>query len=263
MKITLIITTYNWHESLFLVLESIRHQLIAPNEIIVADDGSDYKTKDLINNFNRDHELNILHSWQEDRGFRAARVRNKAIFLSSGEYIILVDGDTILHPSFVKDHLEIAESGYFVQGTRVLISELGTQKTLAEKNINFSIFSPNLKNRKNSIRSKLLSSLFSSKKNHNNGVKSCNMAFYKKDCIKINGFNNDFEGWGREDSEFVIRLINSGIKRTNIRFKAIQFHLWHQENSRKSLAKNDEILKEAFINKTTWCRNGFKSIDNI
>ena len=78
---------------------------------------------------------------------------------------------------------------------------------------------------------------------------------------KIKGFNNDFEGWGREDSEFVIRLINSGIKRINIRFKAIQFHLWHLENSRKSLEKNDEILNEAIINKTTWCDNGFKSIE--
>jgi glycosyltransferase involved in cell wall biosynthesis len=261
MKITLIITTYNWHESLFLVLESIRHQLIAPNEIIVADDGSDYKTKDLINNFNRDHELNILHSWQEDRGFRAARSRNKAIFISSGEYIILIDGDTILHPSFVKDHSEIAEYGCFIQGSRVLISESGTQEILATKNVNFSLFSPNLKNRKNSIHSNLLSSLFTSKKNHLNGIKSCNMAFYKKDFKKINGFNNDFEGWGREDSEFVIRLINSGIKRINIRFKAIQFHLWHLENSRKSLEKNDEILNEAIINKTTWCDNGFKSIE--
>ena len=92
------------------------------------------------------------------------------------------------------------------------------------------------------------------------GIKSCNMAFYKKACININGFNNEFEGWGREDSEFVIRLINNGIKRNNIRFKAIQFHLWHQENSRRSLPKNDLILNEALINSITWCKNGLKSI---
>ena len=39
------------------------------------------------------------------------------------------------------------------------------------------------------------------------------MAFYRKDCLNVNGFNNEFEGWGREDSEFVVRLINSGVKR--------------------------------------------------
>ena len=68
------------------------------------------------------------------------------------------------------------------------------------------------------------------------------MAFFKKDCINVNGFNNDFEGWGREDSEFVVRLLNSGINRKNTLFNAIQFHLWHHESSRISLSKNDSIL---------------------
>ena len=122
MKISLIITTYNWPESLLLVLESVRCQVTTPSEIIVADDGSDFKTKEVINNFNNDYGLNIIHSWQEDKGFRAAKARNKAILQASGDYIILIDGDTILHPNFVKDHCDFAEPGYFVQGSRVLIS---------------------------------------------------------------------------------------------------------------------------------------------
>ena len=87
------------------------------------------------------------------------------------------------------------------------------------------------------------------------------MAFYKEDCININGFNNDFEGWGREDSEFVVRLMNSAIKRKNVRFKAVQFHLWHNENSRISLKKNDEILNNAINNHIKWCENGMNSIN--
>jgi glycosyltransferase involved in cell wall biosynthesis len=260
MKITLIITTFNWPESLFLVLQSVRYQIMVPDEIIIADDGSDHKTKELVNHFNKKYGLQIMYSWQENIGFRAAKSRNKAILKTSGDYIILIDGDTILHRSFVKDHFDEAESGYFSQGSRVLISEKETQILLRTKKINFSLFSSNLKNRKNSIHSEFLSLLFSSKNNHHHGVKSCNMAFFREDCIAINGFNNDFEGWGREDSEFVIRLINNGIKRKNIRFKAIQFHLWHQENSRKSLPINDLILNEAIINSTTWCKNGLKLI---
>ena len=85
------------------------------------------------------------------------------------------------------------------------------------------------------------------------------MAFYKQDCININGFNNEFEGWGREDSEFIARLLNSGINRKNIRFNAIQFHLWHNENKRDSLEKNDAILQEAIDNRTKWCFNGIDS----
>ena len=261
MKLTLIITTYNWPEALLLVIKSIRYQSILPDEIIIADDGSNDKTKDLIANSNKKYGLNIIHSWQEDVGFRAARSRNNAIFKSSGDYIIIVDGDTILNTNFVKDHIVSSEPGCFIQGSRALLSKNKTKKTLAEKKINFSFFSLGLKNRKNSIHSKLLSSIFSKKTKHLYGTKSCNMAFYKKDCININGFNNDFEGWGREDSEFVVRLINSGVKRKNIRFNAIQFHLWHNENSRISLVKNDAILDDAIINRNQWCNNGINTIE--
>jgi hypothetical protein len=84
------------------------------------------------------------------------------------------------------------------------------------------------------------------------------MAFFKQDCININGFNNDFEGWGREDSEFVVRLLNSGINRKNLRFNAIQLHLWHNENTRASLQQNDIILQNAIDNNAKWCDNGIK-----
>ena len=85
------------------------------------------------------------------------------------------------------------------------------------------------------------------------------MAFYKQDCININGFNNDFEGWGREDTEFIMRLLNSGINRKNVRFNAIQFHLWHNEIIRDSLKKNNEILQDTINNHSQWCNNGIDS----
>jgi glycosyltransferase involved in cell wall biosynthesis len=261
MKLTLIITTYNWPESLLLVIESIKRQTILPDQIIIADDGSTEETRDLINNCKQNSDLNIIHLWQEDIGFRAARSRNNAIVKSYGDYIILIDGDTILHNNFVKDHIDNAEYGFFVQGTRALLSEKQTKKALTEKIVNFSIFSSEIKNRKNSIHSKLLSLIFSNKKNHLRGIKSCNMAFYRKDCLNINGFNNEFEGWGREDSEFVARLINSGIKRKNVRFNAIQFHLWHNENSRMSLERNDAMLENTISNRIHWCENGINSIE--
>jgi len=261
MKLTLIITTYNWPESLFLVIESIKRQTIFPDEIIIADDGSDNKTRELITSINIESNLNIIHSWQKDIGFRAAKSRNKAILKSTGDYIVLIDGDMLLHQKFIQDHLAAAEPGFFVQGFRVLLSRTQTQKALANKIVNFSFFSSKLKNRKNSIHSKLLSSIFTNKKNHSKGIKSCNMGFYKKDCININGFNNEFEGWGREDSEFVVRLINNGVKRKNVRFNAIQFHLWHHENSRMSLEKNNFMLNSAINHCIKWCDNGINMIE--
>tara|TARA_B110000008_G_scaffold276462_1_gene315797 strand:- start:1976 stop:2773 length:798 start_codon:yes stop_codon:yes gene_type:complete len=260
MKISLIITTFNWPESLLLVLKSVRYQTLPPDEIIIADDGSGENTRDLISSYKKQFDLNIIHSWQEDNGFRAARSRNKAIFKSSGDYIIMIDGDIVLHHNFVKDHINSAEKGYFIQGTRSLLTEKETREALIKKNASFSFFSSRLKNRKNAIHSKILSFIFSNKKNYLRGIKSCNMAFFKNDCININGFNNDFVGWGREDTEFAVRLINSGIKRKNLRFSAIQFHLWHNENSRVSIKKNDLLLEDAIKNQAKWCKSGINSI---
>ena len=193
---------------------------------------------------------------QKDKGFRVAKSRNKAIVKSSGDYIILLDGDVILHRKFIQDHINNAQANYFVQGSRVLLTEDETNKILDSKKISFSFFSSGLKNRKNAIHSNLMSKFFSTKKNYIHGIKTCNIGFYKQDCININGFNNDFEGWGREDSEFIVRLLNSGINRKNVHFNAIQFHLWHKDNSRESLERNNLILKEAINNRIKWCDNG-------
>jgi glycosyltransferase involved in cell wall biosynthesis len=261
MKLSLIITTYNWPESLLLVIESVKNQSIHPDEIIIADDGSTIETKNLIVMLNKSFNLNIIHSWQKDNGFRAARSRNKALSKATGDYIILIDGDTILHEDFIKDHLSNSKKGFFVQGSRVLLSEVMTRKVLEEKKINISFFIPGLKNRKNSVHSKILSLIFSNKKNNFNGIKAHNLAFYKQDCININGFNNDFEGWGREDSEFVVRLLNNGVQRKNVRFNLIQFHLWHDESPRSSLEINNQILEDALNNQRRWCENGINSLE--
>jgi len=256
MRISLIITTYNRPNALSLVLQSIVAQTKYPDEIIIADDGSDDSTKKCITDFQKSSTLKVIYSWQEDKGFRLAKSRNKAIAISNFEYIVLVDGDMILHPKFIQDHLDKAEPGYFVQGTRVLLTQNRTRQALNNSTGNFSFLSRGIRNRKNAIHSNYFSKLLSKKKNHIKGIKTCNMSFYKEDCLNINGFNNDIEGWGREDSEFVVRLLNSGINRKNVRFNMIQFHLWHKEVTRDSLGQNDATLHSAIDNHVNWCDNG-------
>ena len=48
MKITLVISTYNWSEALELVLLSIEKQTVLPDELLIADDGSNDDTKKVI-----------------------------------------------------------------------------------------------------------------------------------------------------------------------------------------------------------------------
>ena len=157
MRLSLIITTYNWPESLELVLRSIEYQTITPEEVIIADDGSASETKVLVSRFQQDSKLNIIYSWQEDKGFRAAKSRNKAIAKSNTDYIVLIDGDMILHPRFIEDHVRNAKSGYFVQGSRVLLTQNKTKRVLGQQKINLSFFSSGLLNRKNAFYSNSLS----------------------------------------------------------------------------------------------------------
>ena len=256
MQISLIITTYNRPDALLLVIKSVERQSLVPNEVIIADDGSNKKTQELIDNFIIHSNLNIIHSFQKDKGFRAAKSRNKAISKSTGDYIVLIDGDMILHRNFIYDNKKNAQNGYFTQGSRALLSQKKSDEVLGGSYFAFNILSNGLNNRKNALHSNLLSKLFSIKKNYLRGLKTCNVSFYKKDCISVNGFNNNFEGWGREDSEFAVRLLNNGILRKNLRFNSIQFHLWHAENTRISLRKNDVILNSSINNNSKWCNNG-------
>lgn len=252
----MIITTYNWKEALELTLLSALAQSEPPDEILVADDGSTAETSQLVSNFAETAPLPIYHIWQDDLGFRAAKIRNKAIAQARGEYLIIVDGDMILHSRFVEDHKQLARSGFFSQGSRVLLTPSRTASVLAEKKIVFSFFTTGLKNRKNALRSPRLSALFSSRRRNLKGIRTCNFSLWKKDLIRINGFNEDFVGWGREDSELAVRLMNSGMLRQNLRFSALAYHLYHSSQPKERLAINDHLLEQAIKARTIRCENG-------
>ncbi len=259
MKCSLILTTYNWKEALKLSLTSALDQSHKPSEIIIADDGSRDDTRDLITKFQNSSDIPIIHVWQEDRGFRLAKIRNEAIKRCSYEYIIFSDGDMVLHPHFVKDHLNCAKKGTYIQGSRVLMGQRYTNKIFqAGHFIKPSFFSNDIKNRKNSLYLPLLSKLICKLQFQKlKSVRGCNFSLFKDDIYSVNGFNEEFNSWGREDSEFVQRLFNKGFYRVNLKFAAIQYHLYHKSST--VLDKNDELLDRAINEKTTWCEKGLIS----
>lgn len=260
MKISLIITTYNWKEALELVLKSALRQKKKPIEIIIADDGSRPDTAEVIGRIAATAPIPVIHSWQEDEGFRLAASRNKAIAKTRGDYIVLIDGDIILERHFIADHARFARSGCFVQGTRVLLGEQLSQEILFNKKMpSDPICCGDVENRKNCLRSDILSCMFSYRDRGMYGVRTCNFAFWRKDALAVNGFNEDFVGWGREDSEFTARLLNCGLVRRNLKFSAIAYHLYHPLSDRAHLEANDQLLKITVEQKLTWCAKGVNS----
>ena len=119
----LLIATYNWTQALELVLESIALQSQLPTVVVIADDGSNQETKQLIDSYSNKIKVPILHIWQEDNGFRKSKILNKSVAQTQVDYIIQVDGDCILHPKFVEDHLANVKVNCYLYGTRVNIKE--------------------------------------------------------------------------------------------------------------------------------------------
>jgi glycosyltransferase involved in cell wall biosynthesis len=258
MKLSVIITTYNRPDALGKVLDGLRAQTRLPDEVIAADDGSGPDTARVIEHFKDECPYSLLHVWQEDRGFRAAEIRNKAIRRSSGDYIVCLDGDCIPSRHFIGDHHRLAETGCFIQGKRILVGPTATpgfthrdadstarRVALAFrggiKNVHHLLRFPGFPARR-SVRLK--------------GIKSCNMAFYRRDLYAVNGFNQEFIGWGREDSELAVRLFRYGLKRKSHPFMAICYHLWHAESDRDRLPLNDELLDSVKRTNGYACANG-------
>jgi glycosyltransferase involved in cell wall biosynthesis len=256
VNISLIITTYDRPDALELSILSALRQTRPPEEILIADDGSGEETILRVDRLAEESPIPIHHIRQSHRGFRAAMIRNKAMAGAKGQYILLVDGDMILHRDFVQDHEAAARPGYFSQGSRVLITEEKTAEVLRTRQMEFSPFEPGLMNRKNAVRSPFLSRCFSRSRSGLRGIRTCNFAFWMSDALSVNGFNEDFEGWGREDSEFAARMLNRGVFRQDIKFSALAFHLYHPLRSLSSLSLNDQLLENTVRNCLSRCTNG-------
>ncbi|WP_281526676.1 glycosyltransferase family 2 protein [Campylobacter avium] len=261
---SLIITTYNQKERLALVLDSVKELSYLPDEVLIADDGSKEDTKELIQAYQKDFPVPLKHIWQEDKGFRLSEIRNLAIKNAKGEYIIIIDGDMILDKNFIKDHLSFAKRKVFLQASRTIIDEKDSQKILRDNAYKLAFDIKNFKKYRILALAKLIyltsriRANFFDKNDFIRGIRGCNMSFFKKDCEDINGFNEDFIGWGREDSEFVARfLFNKGELR-RLKFGAIAYHIYHKENSRTMLDANHKIYLECVKNKNTFCKNGLE-----
>lgn len=255
MKISLLMSTYERPDALAAVLDSARRQTRPADEVIVGDDGSGSETAEVVRRA-AEAGLPVRHLWQEKKGFRLARIRNLCFAASSGDYAIVVDGDVLLHPEFVADHARAAEKGFFVQGSRVLLDEAETNRALREPGYWPSFFAAGVGNRKNLLRIPLLARLLGGPAAGLRGIRTCNFAVWREDCLRVNGFNEDFVGWGREDSEFVTRLFKAGVRRRNLRFAGGVCHLHHPPQGNSGLAANDAILAAAGETEGFRCENG-------
>lgn len=256
MKTALLISTYNWTNALDLVFRSILVQTQLPDEILIADDGSGVDTKDLIDNFSKKISVPVTHFWQEDQGFRKSKILNKAIAGTKADYIIQIDGDCIMHKEFIKDHIQGAQLNTYLYGSRVNILPDAVENIFKNKMISFNLFSKEIKNKTRTLHIPFFSKMYQSHPGVSKKFRGCNVSYWKKDFIEVNGYNEDFEGWGREDSDLVIRMGNKGVLAKRLRYAGIVFHIHHKTNSKYNLELNDAIEQKTIREKIIRVPNG-------
>ncbi|MBB3118037.1 glycosyltransferase family 2 protein [Pseudoduganella violacea] len=266
--ISVIITTYNRPDALTAVVEACFAQDDRNFEIIIADDGSTNNTRERVAALKARAPVPLTHVWQPDEGFRAARVRNLGTLAARGDYIVFLDGDCIPPRHFVAQHRKLAEPGYLVSGSRVLLSQDYTARLLAEhldlprlglwgrlrlrlaghsnKFLQTAITWPDLGRRRKR---------FSWRR-----IKSCNLAVWRRDLDLVNGFDESFLGWGHEDSDLVVRLFNAGVLRKDGACATEVFHLWHKENQRDQESSNRAVVLQRAADRTTQATVGLRDM---
>lgn len=257
--VSVVITTYNRSDALLAVLGGLARQTDCNFEVIVADDGSRRDHQSAIHNSEIARHLRVVHVWHPDVGFTASRIRNRGVEASQGQYVIFLDGDCVPEVDFIARHKWLAAAGFFVNGSRVLLSPQFTAQVLLEgENISGRSRWYWLRQRMLGNASKISGLIrlpdgalrikreFSWK-----GIRSCNFAVWRSDFERVNGFDESFVGWGHEDADFVLRLHNSGVVRKNGFCATEVFHLWHKEAARSQESNNAAVVRARAVTTVT------------
>ena len=266
--ISVIVAIYNREDALDAVLRSLAQQTDQDFEVILADDGSGEPTGAVIEAWKGKVGQRLDRVWQEQRGFRAAEIRNHAILAARGTYCIFLDGDCIVRRDFVASHRRMAEPGWFVAGNRALLSPVLTRRVLDEKlmpeNWGFSRWlAERLRggvNRLSTLVRLPLGPLRRLRQRAWRGARGCNLAIWRSDLDRVDGFDADYCGWGPEDSDIIVRLIHAGVRRKDGRFATGVLHLWHAPADRSRLPQNARKLSDTIVGDNVRAQRGLSAI---
>ncbi|MCY4162591.1 MAG: glycosyltransferase family 2 protein [Flavobacteriaceae bacterium] len=243
MKISVIITTYQSPEWLEKVICGYLNQTHRDFELIVADDGSDAITAQVVEKY-LGNGIPIKHVWQADKGFRKTKILNKAIVKAHYDYLVFSDGDCIPRKDFLSVHAADATKGRFLSGGYIKLP-MSTSQAITLRDIqsnrsfsNVWLISNGIYNPKLLLKllipkyaSPIANRLTPTKPTWNGH----NSSGWKEDIIKTNGFDERME-YGGLDRELGERLENAGIKGKCIRYRAICIHLDHKRDYKRSKA---------------------------
>jgi glycosyltransferase involved in cell wall biosynthesis len=255
LSVSLVLSTFNQPKALEKTFAGLSLQTRQPDEILISDDGSDDVTRELVNFFSERSPAPVKHIWQPHDGFRKTMILNKTVAAATGNYLIFTDGDCVPHPKFVADHAALAEKNFWVQGRRCFVREEFAADFSAEKIPAFGwMLTGKISGAAKGVRWPLAIIRRDMKQR---GIIGCNMAFWREDIFAVNGFDEDYTGWGTgEDSDIGTRLYHLGRKRKFVYGRAITFHLNHPSAPRNHHAASLARLAATIASRKIRCEHG-------
>jgi GT2 family glycosyltransferase len=262
--IGLIITAHENPKALRACLWSISRQTKLPNSVYVVEDGDSPDVAAVIASAKSGTRL--VHLKQEHRGFRAGAARNKGIAHSSEDYLIFVDGDSMLDPHMVQDHASLAQpgtvligprcgvEGYFDQTIDWLPGLAAVCKMLASSSLTNDVGLKIPFGSARALAKALRLPLAFTFDCPDNRVFSGNMSAYRNDLLKVNGFDESFVGWGFEDMDLGKRLARNGCKVTRMVGHGVVWHINHPRRDRTRWEVNKSIAEDA--SRPVFCQDG-------
>jgi len=270
MKISVITTIYNRPEHLRVMLASLAAQSRVPDEIVVADDGSDEMTVSAINRLLPTCGMSSTVVRQEKDGYRLAAARNKAIRAATGDLLLFLDCDIALLPDAVALHEAESRSHRLLTGNRSILDEATTQALMAATPAPAAADWEHAWAVADQLELQEATRRFSHQvslrrwhlaRPHKPKLLGCHFSLYREDVDRINGFDENFVGWGYEDDDFVRRLYQVGVQPMSVIETARAMHLWHPSLAPQAMKRHRDRPNRAYFRRwrvPAYCQNGLK-----
>jgi GT2 family glycosyltransferase len=266
MKTSLIISVYKNVRDLHVVLEGLKFQTYKDFEIVISEDGEFEGMKEFIQQYS--HPNPIIHLTQPDVGWRKNQALNNAIRKSSGDYLIFIDGDCVLHHKFIENHIRYARPDRIIAGKRIKMGQHYSDQfrdhiqdlPLLERRIQRQgreVIKDGGKFYEEALYINPDSWLgIIPRLRGMYQLKGCNMSFFRDAIEKINGFDEDYvlPAIG-EDIDLTWRFLGLGYTLFSVRNLAVQYHLYHKENWSDQI-ENQRIMDEKKALQKFVCSNG-------
>jgi glycosyltransferase involved in cell wall biosynthesis len=228
--VTLIVTTYQQPAHLARSLASIAVQRTSRRlEVVVADDGSRDETPQVVEHFARQVSFPVEFVTRRHQGFQAAANRNAGVRQATAPHLLFCDGDCLLPPDHVEQHLAAWRPNTCTSGYCVRLSEADTQRVTLEsvRRGEFLGLAPADELRRLAIRHWRSKWYHFVRHPQKPALRSTDFSIAREDLERVNGFDEEFSGWGCEDDDLGQRLIAAGIRPISILNRTRVYHMWH------------------------------------